>query len=185
MIRIDLTTSTVTVEGDGDLDHLISVRTLQTEGSSSIVSHYLDEQPLDSMPQGRTEPLPETARARQGRNVMSEYDIDSPGIYSLTSGRREMNQNRTFYVRVEFLNNEEMQVTVLPGSFAPVLWVVEEDLHNYARGERFGFTVRVTSHGLAVADGEITRIESDQTGVKYERTTAWERLLEDDDPDSV
>ncbi len=125
MIRIDLTTTAVTVEGDGCFDHFITVRTLQTAGSASRVARF-----MENVPEGASREIEETARSRQGSNVMREYDLDEPGVYSLTSGRREMQQNRTFYIRMEFVDNETMQVTVLPGSFPLVQWIVEDDLHD-------------------------------------------------------
>jgi hypothetical protein len=178
MIRIDLTTLAVTVEGDGSLDSIVTVRTLQTPGSSSRVARWDEEAGLIQTP------LDEIARSRQGQNLLLEYDIDQAGVYTLTSGRRELQQNRTFFVRVAFPNREAMTITVLPGS-AECPWVVEDELHNYTSGETFQFFVRVAAHGVPVADGEITRMESDKTGVKFERATAWERLMEDDDTDSV
>lgn len=180
MIRIDLTTHAVIVEGDGNFDHFITVRTLQTAGSASRVDRYLENEP-----RGASREVTETARSRSGRNVMREYDIDEPGVYALTSGRREMEQNRTFYIRMEFIDNETMQVTVLPPSFARVQWIVEDDLHDYQNNETFSFRVRISHAGVAQAEGEVTRIESDVTGIKFERPTAWERLLDDDDSDSV
>jgi 2-polyprenyl-6-methoxyphenol hydroxylase-like FAD-dependent oxidoreductase len=179
MILIDLTSYAVTVEGDGDVDHLITVRTLQTDGSSSAVWRYREDEPV-----GATDGIEETVRSRAGRHVMREYDIDRYGVYALVSGRREMEQNRAFYIRVTFDDVETMRIAVLPGSSA-CSWVVEDELHHYERGETLQFSVRVSRSGVAVADGELTRIESDRSGVKYERSTAWDRILEDDDVDSV
>jgi hypothetical protein len=180
MILLDLTTHAVTVEGDGNLDTLVTVRTLETEGSVSRVARF-----VDGVRTGRTTALEETARARQGSNVMREYDIVDHGVYVLSSGRRDATQCRTFYVALDFPNVELMQMVVLPGSFPEVPWVVGEDLHQYRQDETFAFSVRVTLNGVALADGEITHMSSDQTGVKYERTTAWERLLDDEDPNPV
>jgi len=194
MIQIDLQQIAVAVEGNGDLDHLITVRTLQTEGSSSRIVRYpdatieavnggvLDVTSVHRL--GREVEIEETIRSREGTNVSREYDVDLPGIYAMTSGRRELHQNRTFFLAIEFLNNEEMQVTVLPGSF-PCQWIVNDDLHNVGMGETYRFAVQVTQHGMATGEGQVTRIQSDQTGVKFARSTAWERLLEDEDGDSV
>jgi len=181
MIHLDLTSHAVTAEGDGDVDHLITVRTLQTDGSASMVARYRHS---DDAPVGATEDIEETVRSRAGRHVMREYDIDQPGVYVLVSGRREMEQNRAFYIRVSFDDVETLRIVVLPGSFA-CPWIVEDELHHYERDETFQFSVRVTHSGVAVADGEVLRIESDKSGVKFARTTAWERILEDDDPNSV
>lgn len=191
MIRLDLTGHAVTVEGDGNVNHFICVRSLQTAGSASRVARYIDEWIGTSGDEaarsrnGRQDEIVETVRSRSASgDVLREYDIDEPGVYSLTSGRRELQQNRTFYIRVEF-TNDEMTVTILPGSAAPCQWIVEDDLHNYVRDETYGFSVRFRLQDAPQGDGQVTRIESDKTGVKFERTTAWERLLEDDNPDSV
>lgn len=187
MILLDLTTAAITVEPDGDVDHLVSVRTLQTADSTSRVAYYGLERTRVSEHTPADQELEESVRSRQGTNVMREYDIDQPGVYALTSGAREVTNrhSRTFYIRVEFIDTEIMQISVLPGSFARIQWVFDDDLHTYEPGETFAFQVRVTHAGVATADGEITRIESDRTGVKYERATAWERLMADDDPNSV
>jgi hypothetical protein len=176
VLHIDLTTQAVMVEGDGRFEHLLTVRTLQTEGSASRVARYIDEH--------RQQDITETARARQGTNVMREYDIDEPGFYLLTSGRRELQQNRTFHISVQFVDNETLQISVLPSSF-PCTWIVNDDLHNFQNNETYTFHVRITSQGVPQAEGEILRIESDLEGVTFERSTAWSRILEDDDPDSV
>jgi hypothetical protein len=200
MIRLDLTGHAVTAEGDGDLDHFITVRTLQTavtaegdgdldhvrtlqtEGSASRVARYLEPNLTrwDAGRLGRSVVIEETARSRSGTSVMREYDIDEAGVYSLTSGRRGLEQNRTFYVNVTFPDRETMQITVLPGS-AVCPWAFDVgDLHNYRNDETFSFQVRVTHAGVGLADGEVTRVESSVAGVKFDRKNAWERLLDDD-----
>ena len=175
MIRLDLTTHAVTAEGDGDPEHLITIRTLETEGSSSRVERHDARGP---------QVIGEIVRTRQGRNVMREYDLDEPGEYMLTSGRREMQQNRSFYIRLELISPEFMRIYVLPNSFT-CPWVIEDNLHDHRNGETWFFDVRTTIAGVGTSEGEIHRIESDQDGVQFKRTTAWTRLLEDDSPDSV
>jgi hypothetical protein len=176
MIRLDLTTSAVTAESDGLTEPFITVRTLQTTGSASRVARLRE---WEAAPSGLGEVIEETIRSRQGMNVLREYDINSPGVFVLTSGRREVNQNRTFYVRVEFTDNETMQISVLPGS-ALCPWVVDDTVHQYRGTETLTFNVRVTSVGVGLEEGDITRIEDDELGVKYNRATAWERILQDD-----
>lgn len=173
MIRIDLTTSAISVESDGQVQPFVSVRTMQTAGSSSRVARRREHgSPV-------TDSVEHSIQSRQGMNVLREYDINEPGEYELTSGRREMEQNRTFFVRIEFIDNEQMQVSVLPGSF-PCPWVVDDILHHYRGTETFTFRVRVTAGGVGVEAGDVTRIEDDQEGVKFNRATAWERILQDD-----
>jgi hypothetical protein len=192
MIHIDFQQIAVAVEGDGNVDHLITVRTLQTDGAASRVVRFPDANPsafertdasvLSLL--GREVAIEETIRSRQGANVSREYDLDLPGIYCMMSGRRGSTQHRTFFLMVEFLNNEEMQITVLPAS-SPSQWIINDDLHTIGHGETYSFAVRVTQHGMATGEGEVTRIASGQAGVKFARTTAWERLMDDDDADSV
>jgi hypothetical protein len=173
MIRLDLSTSAVTAESDGLPEPFITVRTLQTTGSSSRVARRRQLGP------GVTDEIGHSIQSRQGANVLREYDLNQPGEYELTSGRRELNQNRTFFVRVEFVDNETLRIGVLPGSF-PCPWVVDNTVHHYRGSEILTFDVRVTSVGVGVVEGDITRIEDDETGVKFNRATAWERILQDD-----
>ena len=182
MIRIDLTTSAVTVEPDGQVQPFVTVRTLQTPGSSSLVvcDASLTTQTSES---GRPIELTESIRTRSGANVLREYDLNEEGDYSLTSGRRDGPQTRTFYIRIEFVSNEIMKIMVFPSS--PVCtWVVEDTIHQFKGTETLAFEVRASTHEIGIEQGDITRIESD-SGVKFNRSTAWERLLEDDKPDSV
>ncbi len=191
MILLDLSTSAVTVEADGDHDRLLTVRTLQTEGSSSRVARWVDQvngvevTAASDLPMGRQEEIEESVRSRSGSNVLREYDITEPGVYAMTSGRRELQQNRTFYVRLAFHSREFIDVTILPGSFAPVSWVLDEGVHNYREGETLSFRIRVTNAGVGLEEAEIARITSDRSGTTFERTTAWDRVLKDDEPDSV
>jgi hypothetical protein len=174
MIRIDLTTSAVTVEGDGSVDHLITVRTLRRHASRvELRRHGHAVRVLD-----------ESIRTRNGSHVLREYDLDEPGNYTLTSGRRELSQNRTFEITVSLLNTEIMRVDVLPSSFE-CAWVVEDQVHQHRHGDHFQFDVRITTNGVAQAEGEIARMESFNGGVRFERATAWARLMKDDDADSV
>jgi hypothetical protein len=183
MIRLDLSTSAVSVESDGQVEPFITVRTLQTEGSASHVARRR-EPASPANPTPSTDELTHTIASRQGANVLREYDINEPGEYELTSGRRELQQNRSFNIRVEFVDNATMQISVLPGSF-PCPWVVDDLLHHYRGTETFTFQVRIQGGEIGVETGDVTRIEDDEKGVKYARTTAWERILQDDDPTSV
>lgn len=180
MIHLDLTTSAVSVEGDKPEGPLATVRTIQNPWSNSRVAQ--------ATPTGHRE-ITESIRSRSGGQVLREYDIDEPGTYLMTSGRREENGSRdgegsrNFEIRIERIDPEVLRVVVLPSSSA-CSWVVGEQVHHHHPAETFTFDVRVRHVGEQV-EGSLARMESDQAGVTFNRTTAWERLLEDDNPDSV
>ena len=176
MIRIDFTTGAITVEPDGNYDQFLTIRALSKEGVQAEVTRRNE-------PEGPAVALEAPVRTRSGGVILHEYDIREPGIYHVESARRDHPERRSVNLIVSFLSNELMRVTVQADS-SPATWVIEDTLHEHRFGDSFFFDTRITG-GDGVVGGEVTRIESDQAGVKFQRQTSWEKLMADDDVDSV
>jgi hypothetical protein len=177
MIRIDFTTSSVTVEGDGHSEHLVSARTLDTPGAVGGVFRGEDAD-------GTV--MTEAVRCRTGTYLVQEFDLDEPGAYFILSGRRDRPEQpyRSFGIRVDQPQEDTIRISVGPTGNAAVAWVIEDVLHHHMPNTRFVFDVRISTLGIAQERPDITRLEADQgsaTIPEFRRSTAWERLLEDDD----
>ena len=169
MIRIDLTTSSVSVEGDGVDEKFITVRALSEE---KVIAN------AKRLETG--ELIEESVRNRSGTRLLFEYDLAEPGSYELLSGHRDSKQQRRFVLRIEHKENDVLRIHVLPES-TPCPWVIEDNLHHFKGGETLLFDLIP----LACANGEgCIHVESTETGVKYHKPTSWEKLLNDDPADN-
>ena len=169
MIRIDLTTSSVSVEGDGLDEKFITIRALQ-EGE--VVASAKNQE--------TGEVILESVRNRSGTRLLFEYDIESSGTFEVLSGHREGKQRR-FSLRIEYRDHDVIRIVVLQDSTS-CPWVIENTLHHFTTGENLLFDLM--PQACSVGEGCI-RIESDKKGIKLHRPTAWDHILKDDPAESV
>ena len=169
MIRIDLTTSSVSVEGDGMDEKFLTIRSLQ-EGE--VISN------AKNLATG--ELIEESVRNRSGTRLLFEYDLPEPGNYELLSGERDSRKQRRFVLRVEHKENSVIRIHVLPES-TPCPWVIEDNLHHFKGGETLTFDL--VPAACAIGEGCI-HAESDKTGVMFHKPTSWEKILNDDPADN-
>jgi hypothetical protein len=165
MIRIDLTTSSVSVEGDGMDEKFITIRALQ-EGGVLANAKRLETGIL----------IEESVRNRSGLRLLLEYDLEEPGDYELLSGHRDSKQQRRFVLRIEHKDHGVLRISVLPESTS-CPWVIEDNLHHFKGDETLLFDLLPSS--CAIGEGCI-HVESTTTGVQFHKPTAWEMILNDD-----
>lgn len=159
MIHIDVSQRIVQVEPDGNAALHVRIETLET---------------LHSISQLRTvnnSVIEETVRARTaGGRVSREYDITASGVYFVTSGMRDTTYSRTFEIRIEDVGTDGT-MTMVVQSGPRSQWIVEDQLVQYDGREPL--TIVVNQHALtSVQNGPVQ---------EFNRSTAWERLLGDDD----
>jgi ssDNA-binding Zn-finger/Zn-ribbon topoisomerase 1 len=162
MIRLDLTTPTVTVEGDGAEEHFFTVRAMQRGDIPASVRRFVPDVQF----------LEEAVRTRSGDQVLCEYDITESGVYELRSACIGSLEQRYVELGVEFLDKDSLQLTVLPNS-SICSYIVEDTIHYFIRGNTLRFELTV--------EGRCFHTESEKEDVKKHRATAWERILADDD----
>lgn len=159
MIHIDFSQDIVQVEPDGKPEQHVRIETMETPHSVSqirTVNNALIE---------------ETVRARTaGGRVSREYDLTSSGVYYVTSGMRDTTYSRTFAI-VIYDVSADGSTTMVVQSGPRSRWIVEDQLVQYDGREPL--TIVVNQHALtSVQNGPVQ---------EFHRSTAWERLLGDDD----
>jgi hypothetical protein len=170
VIRLDLTTSTVTVEGDGVLEHFLTVRTMQRGSIPASVRRFVPD----------VLGLEANVRTRSGDRVFNEFDITESGVYELLSAHIDSaHERRHIELGVEFQGEDGLRLTVLPNSSA-CAWVVEDTLQHFVTGDTMKFDLLIT---LSTVGEGCIHLESEKEGVKKHRATAWERILADDPDD--
>jgi hypothetical protein len=162
MIRIDFSAATIHVEPTGDPERLAILETMQTRGS---ISRFEDSE-------GAALDEEITVRSSGGR-VSREYSVLRPGTYTIISGLRDNDQSRTFIFHVSALEAGRMELTLQPGS-TRASWVIGDHLAHFDGTSSMRFAVEID---------DIVEVEN-AGRTEFNRATAWERILGDDD-DSV
>jgi hypothetical protein len=160
MIHIDFSQDIVQVEPDGDTNQHVRIETLETPHSISQIRTASNRF------------IEETVRARTaGGRVSREYDITRVGdLYFVTSGMRDTTYSRTFAISIGDVG-EDGSTTMVVQSGPRSQWIVEDQLVQYDGREPL--TITVNQHALtSVQNGPVQ---------EFHRSTAWERLLGDDD----